>query len=75
MEGTFPTSVLGNPAIGTPITVSSPSGQTLYQYTYEGGQNAYYPTPISSGLMNTGYAPFSLSPTYIDYGANTTTLY
>ncbi|MGF2944813.1 PecA family PE domain-processing aspartic protease [Mycobacterium sp. Lab-001] len=75
VEGTFPTSVLGNPATGTEITVDSASGQPLYSYTYEGGANAYYPTVISSGLMNTGYAPFSLFPTYINNSADTTTIY
>ncbi len=81
VEGTFPTSVLGNPAPGTLITVSTPGGTPLYSYGYEGPTpgitppNSYYPTPISSGLMNTGYAPYSIFPTYIDYGANTTTLY
>lgn len=75
VEGTFPTSVLGTPTPGTLITVSTPGGTPLYSYTYSGGTNAYYPTPISSGLMNTGSAPFSLFPAYIDYGANTTTLY
>lgn len=75
VEGTFPTSVLGTPAPGTLITVSTPGGTPLYSYTYDGGTNAYYPTPISNGLMNTGYAPYSLFPTYIDYGANTTTFY
>ena len=75
VQGTFPTSVLGNPPTGSTIEIYSGSGTPLYSYTYEGGSSAYYPTPISSGLMNTGYAPFWLYPTYIDYGANTTTLY
>lgn len=76
VEGTFPTAVLGSPAPGTTITVSAPNGTStptpLYSYHYE---TSYYPTPISSGLMNTGYGPFSIYPTYIDYGQNTTAFY
>ncbi len=76
VEGTWPTSSLGSPpAPGTLVSVYSTSGQPLYSYTYEGGDSAYYPTTISSGLMNTGQAPYWMYPTYIDYGGNTTTIY
>ncbi len=76
VEGTWPTSSLGSPpAPGTQVIVSSSSGESLYQYTYEGGDSAYYPTTVSSGLMNTGYAPYLMFPTYIDNVGNTTTIY
>lgn len=71
VTGTFPIVPLGNPTPGTLITVSS-GGHTLYSYTY--GQH-YAPTPISSGLMNTGNLPFEKFPTYINYDADTTTIY
>ncbi|OIN80705.1 PecA family PE domain-processing aspartic protease [Mycobacterium malmoense] len=75
VEGTIPSSIIGNVAPGTQIEISTTNGTPLYDYTYAGGPNAYYPTVISSGLMNTGYAPYSLFPAYIDYGADTMTLY
>ncbi|BBZ43929.1 hypothetical protein MPRM_12100 [Mycobacterium parmense] len=74
VEGTIPASVIGNAPVGTEIHIYA-NGTDLYNYTYAGGQNAYYPEVISSGLMNTGYAPYSLFPTYLSNTADTTTFY
>jgi hypothetical protein len=78
VQGTIPSSL--HAGTGEQIKVyssASDGSQLLYQYTYNSGSYpaGYYPTPISSGLMNTGNLPFSLYPAYIDYGANTTTFY
>ena len=35
----------------------------------------YSPTPITSGLMNTGNLIFQQHPIYISYGGNTSTVY
>ncbi|BBZ52399.1 PecA family PE domain-processing aspartic protease [Mycobacterium heidelbergense] len=75
VQGTIPSSIIGNAAPGTLVEISTTDGTPLYEYTYAGGPNAYYPTVISSGVMNTGYAPYSLFPIYVDYGADTMTLY
>jgi PPE-repeat protein len=70
VEGTLPSSL--NAVPGQQITVKAPNGAVLYQYTYNGD---YFPTPISSGLMNTGNLIFQQHPVYIDYGADTSTIY
>ncbi len=44
----------------------------LYSFIYNG---TYFPTPISSGLMNTGNLIFQQHPVYINYGANTSTIF
>lgn len=75
VQGTIPSSIIGNAAPGTLVEISTTDGTPLYEYTYAGGPNAYYPTVISSGVMNTGYAPYSLFPIYVDYGADTMTFY
>jgi hypothetical protein len=70
VNGTIPSSL--NVAPGSVVSVFAPGGPQLYSYTYNG---SYFPTPISSGLMNTGALPFLQHPAYINYGANTTTFY
>jgi hypothetical protein len=71
VDGTLPTSL--NAPVGTEIVVMDPTtGVTLYQY---GLGTTYSPTLISSGLMNTGNLIFSQHPVYINYGADTTTIY
>ena len=71
VDGTFPTSLNATP--GELIEVFAPGGSTpLYSYTYQG---TYSPEPITSGLMNTGNLIFAQNPVYINYGANTTTIY
>jgi len=67
--GTLPASLNASP--GDTIVVSA-NGHDLYYYVYN---TTYFPTSISSGLMNTGYAPYAIYPTYINYGADTMTLY
>ncbi len=69
VDGTIPSGFNATP--GTTITVSA-NGTTLDSYTY--GVN-YFPTVTSGGLMNTGNLPFQLHPVYINYGADTTTIY
>ncbi|HUH69016.1 MAG TPA: PecA family PE domain-processing aspartic protease [Mycobacterium sp.] len=71
VEGTIPSSL--NVAPGSVVSVYAPGDPTaLYSYTYDG---TYFPTAISSGLMNTGALPFLENPAYINYGADTTTFY
>ncbi|OBG18657.1 hypothetical protein A5764_17780 [Mycobacterium sp. 852002-51057_SCH5723018] len=70
VEGTLPLGLNAQP--GQTITVSAPGGPVLYSFVYGG---TYFPTPISSGLMNTGNLLFAQHPVYINYGANTTTIY
>jgi PPE-repeat protein len=70
VEGTLPSGLNVQP--GQTVTVYAPGGQELYHFTYDGN---YFPTPISSGLMNTGNLLFQQHPVYINYGANTTTIY
>jgi hypothetical protein len=74
VNGTIPSGL--GVATGSPVSVFLPGDPTqLYTYTYNGGANAYYPTAISSGLMNTGALPYLEHPIYINYGANTLTVY
>jgi hypothetical protein len=63
--GTIPSSVIGGslPANTTIKVYDSPGGNLLYSYN----TNTYQPTVISSGLMNTGFLPFSEQPIYISY--------
>jgi PPE-repeat protein len=70
VDGTFPTSLGGT--TGAPIIVTAPNGAILYSYNLN--QN-YSPVPITSGLMNTGNLIFRQHPVYINYGANTSTIY
>jgi PPE-repeat protein len=70
VQGSLPTSLGGT--TGTPIIVRAPDGTVLYQYNLN--QN-YSPTPITSGLMNTGNLIFQQHPIYINYGGNTSTVY
>ena len=67
--GTIPSSVIGNAPPGTVITVSTPGGVELYQYTYGASDSA---TAISSGLMNTGALLFQNHPVYISYSPSGT---
>ena len=70
VQGTIPSGL--NPVPGETISVYAPNGALLYKYTYDG---SYFPTVISSGLMNTGALPYLEHPAYINYGADTTTFY
>jgi PPE-repeat protein len=71
VDGTLPPSV--NAPVGTPITVTDPTtGHTLYTFT--NGVD-YSPLAITSGLMNTGNLIFEQHPVYINYGADTSTVY
>jgi PPE-repeat protein len=69
VDGTIPS---GLAAPGDNINVYAPNGQLLYSY---GLDQTYFPTTISSGLMNTGNLIFQQHPVYINYGADTTTVY
>jgi hypothetical protein len=73
--GTMPSSVIGSSTLpaNTQINVYADAGGT--QRIYGFNTNNYQPTVISSGLMNTGFLPFSLQPVYISNspgGAGTT---
>jgi PPE-repeat protein len=70
VQGTIPSSLNATP--GETITVYAPDGVQLYSYTLD---STYSPTTISSGLMNTGNLVFQQNPVYINYGADTTTIY
>jgi PPE-repeat protein len=71
VEGTLPTSLGASP--GETIQVFDASGtHLLYQYIYNGN---YSPTPISSGLMNTGNLVFQDHPVYINYATGGATVY
>ncbi|OBA76975.1 hypothetical protein A5641_19605 [Mycobacterium sp. 1554424.7] len=71
VEGTLPSSIGAHP--GDVIQVYDASGNNLlYSYTYNGD---YSPTPISSGLMNTGNLIFQDHPIYIDYTTGGATIY
>jgi hypothetical protein len=71
VDGTLPTSL--NAPTGALIQVYAPGTNTLlYQFTNNVG---YSPVPITSGLMNTGNLIFQNHPVYINYGANTSTIY
>ncbi|OBI41832.1 hypothetical protein A5706_07370 [Mycobacterium sp. E796] len=69
VEGTLPSSIGAHP--GDTIVVSA-NGQPLYSYIYNGD---YFPTPISSGLMNTGNLLFADHPVYINYATGGATVY
>ncbi|MCV7176689.1 PecA family PE domain-processing aspartic protease [Mycolicibacterium sphagni] len=65
--GTILSSMIGYQSsvpVGTQISVYTSDGVLLYSYIVT-SQNA--PTVISSGLINTGYAPYQHGPVYIDY--------
>jgi hypothetical protein len=74
--GTMPSSIIGGGLPnGTLITIYAPNGTPLYHYTTNGIDT---PTPIASGLMNTGYQAYVNSPVYVSYlptGTGTTTFY
>ncbi|OBG34368.1 hypothetical protein A5672_22975 [Mycobacterium alsense] len=74
VQGTLPTSFLGNVAPGTVIKVFEGSTE-LYHFTYAGGPEPYFPVPISSGQMNTGNLLFQQHPVLIDYGHSTANIY
>ncbi|ORW33161.1 hypothetical protein AWB91_08455 [Mycobacterium paraense] len=76
VQGTLPASLGAQP--GDIISVYAPSNPTtpLYTFTYNGtGANGYFPTPISSGLMNTGNLVFAEHPIYIDYTTGNSIVY
>ncbi|SBS74552.1 conserved exported hypothetical protein [uncultured Mycobacterium sp.] len=65
--GTILSSMVGgasNVPVGTRISVYTADGVLLYSYIVT-SQNR--PTVISSGLINTGYAPYQHGPVYLDY--------
>jgi hypothetical protein len=65
--GTILSSMIGGGSsvpVGTRISVYTADGVLLYSYVVT-SQNR--PTVITSGLINTGYAPFQHGPVYIDY--------
>ncbi|ORB50908.1 hypothetical protein BST42_19335 [Mycolicibacterium rhodesiae] len=65
--GTILSSMIGGAGsvpVGTRISVYTPDGVLLYSYTVT-SQNR--PTVITSGLINTGYAPYQHGPVYLDY--------
>ncbi|BBX05509.1 hypothetical protein MAIC_03120 [Mycolicibacterium aichiense] len=65
--GTILSSMIGGASsvpVGTRISVYTPDGVLLYSYTVT-SQNR--PTVITSGLINTGYAPYQHGPVYLDY--------
>ncbi|ORW87543.1 hypothetical protein AWB92_23880 [Mycobacterium sp. IEC1808] len=71
VEGTLPAGIGAHP--GDLIQVFDASGtHLLYSYTYNGD---YFPTPISSGLMNTGNLIFAEHPVYINYATGGATVY
>ncbi|MHA7651688.1 PecA family PE domain-processing aspartic protease [Mycobacterium sp. ML4] len=67
VNGTIPSWVIGGAGSLPPNTTirvyDSPNGNLLYSFNTA----SYQPTVISSGLMNTGYRPFSQQPIYISY--------
>ncbi|OBI55559.1 hypothetical protein A5705_23710 [Mycobacterium sp. E787] len=75
VDGTLPSILGASP--GDLIQVYDTSGtHLLYQFTYNGtGADGYFPTPISSGLMNTGNLIFEQHPIYIDYTTGNSTVY
>ncbi|OBF47482.1 hypothetical protein A5787_10200 [Mycobacterium sp. 852002-50816_SCH5313054-b] len=75
VQGTLPASIGAVP--GDLINVYDSNGtHLLYSYVLDGtGSNGYSPTPISSGLMNTGNLIFAEHPVYVDFGNNTSTIF
>lgn len=69
VEGTLPSGLNASP--GDTIVVSA-NGHDLYSFVYN---QDYFPTPISSGLMNTGNLIFAEHPVYIDFGNNQSVIY
>lgn len=70
VQGTLPAGL--NAAPGDLIQVFAPNnGPLLYQFTY----GDYSPTPISSGLMNTGNLVFQQHPIFIDYTTGQSQVY
>ncbi|OBG32455.1 PecA family PE domain-processing aspartic protease [Mycobacterium sp. E3198] len=69
VEGTLPASLNAQP--GDTIVVSA-NGKDLYSFVYN---QDYFPTPITSGLMNTGNMIFAEHPVYVDFNQNTSTIY
>jgi hypothetical protein len=65
--GTMPSSVIGSGSLpaNTLISVYDDAAKTHLLYSYN--TDNYQPTVISSGLMNTGFLPFSEQPIYISY--------
>lgn len=72
VEGTLPAGIGASPGQLIQVYDTAPAHNLLYQYTYNGD---YFPTPITSGLMNTGNLIFAEHPVYIDFGGNTSTIY
>ncbi|MCV7443048.1 PecA family PE domain-processing aspartic protease [Mycobacterium paraense] len=72
VEGTFPTGLNAQP--GDTINVYAPGNTTTPLYTFQYNTN-YFPTPISSGLMNTGNMMFAEHPVYINYLTGNSTVF
>jgi PPE-repeat protein len=70
VEGTIPTGLGVTP--GSTVTVYGPGDVPLYSFVYQGN---YSPSPITSGLMNTGNLIFQQHPIYINYGNDTSVVY
>jgi PPE-repeat protein len=72
VEGTLPASIGAAP--GDLIEVYAPTNTTtpLYSFFYNG---TYFPTPITSGLMNTGNMIFADHPVYVDFNNNKSIIY
>ena len=67
--GTIPSSVISSLPPDSIITYYSSDGTELYSFATD-GSNSNAPTVILSGLMNTGYYPFSIMPAYLSYTDN-----
>lgn len=65
--GTIPSSVIGGGSLppNTLIEVYADAAKTQLLYSFN--TNNYQPTVISSGLMNSGFLPFSQRSIFIDY--------
>jgi PPE-repeat protein len=78
VNGTVPTSIV-NAVTGDTVRVYGPGNlkTPLYTYSYNGvtTNGLAAPTPIGSGLMNTGAAPFLAYPAYISNTEDATTFY
>lgn len=72
VDGTILSSIIGDAATGTPVTVSTTTRTHLFDYLYD---ENYYPTVISSGTVNTGAKLFEEYAVYLDYADGTIVLY
>ncbi len=68
VDGTFPFSGVA-PGSKIDVYAAQDPNTLLYSYTYNGGNNAYYPI-YSPGIMNTGAAPFWDNQVYFSNAGN-----